>query len=233
MATVYLAEDVKHHRRLAAMLLCWIGLTAVPLIPALGQEVGQAADAAGSSMGFVHEVWTTQDGLPVNSINAILQSRDGYIWAATFDGLVRFDGVRFTVYHTGNTDDLPSNRIVDLAEGQDGSLWMVTEQRHLVRFRDETFTHFGPDRGVPADVHKIHVAADGVWVGVTNGLGFIQDEHFVPVAVDVITEPIVAIAGNGDELVVASAGRTVYRYDGDAASVIIVSALYCSALRIS
>ncbi len=221
MATVYLAEDVKHHRRLAAMLLCWIWLTAVPLIPALGQEVGQAADAAGSSMGFVHEVWTTQDGLPVNSINAILQSRDGYIWAATFDGLVRFDGVRFTVYHTGNTDDLPSNRIVDLAEGQDGSLWMVTEQRHLVRFRDETFTHFGPDRGVPADVHKIHVAADGVWVGVTNGLGFIQDERFVPVAVDVITEPIVAIAGNGDELVVASAGRTVYRYDGDAASVIM------------
>ncbi len=39
-------------------------------------------------MGLVHEVWTTQDGLPVNSINALLQSRDGYIWAATFDGLV-------------------------------------------------------------------------------------------------------------------------------------------------
>jgi signal transduction histidine kinase/ligand-binding sensor domain-containing protein/DNA-binding response OmpR family regulator len=171
---------------------------------------------------FVHEVWTVQDGLPVNSINGLLQSRDGYLWAATFDGLVRFDGVRFTVYHTGNTEELPSNRIVGLTEGSDGSLWLVTEQRHLVRYHDGTFTHFGPERGVPADVHKIHVAANGVvWVGAANGLGFIQDDRVVPVAEDVITSPIVAIASHEDELVVASAGRTVYRYDGDSASVIL------------
>ncbi len=81
------------------MLLCLVGFMAAPLVLVQGQEAGQPADFAGPSMGFVHEVWTTQDGLPVNSINALLQSRDGYIWAATFDGLVRFDGVRFTVYH--------------------------------------------------------------------------------------------------------------------------------------
>src|SRR5947208_5626417 len=40
----------------------------------------------------------TDDGLPQNAVNAILQTRDGYLWLATFDGLVRFDGLEFTVF---------------------------------------------------------------------------------------------------------------------------------------
>jgi len=44
-----------------------------------------------TSPTFVHESWTVRDGLPVNSVNAVLQGRDGYIWVATFDGLARFD----------------------------------------------------------------------------------------------------------------------------------------------
>src|SRR4051794_36462635 len=59
---------------------------------------------------WVHESWTVKDGLPVNSINAILQDRTGYIWIATFDGLVRFDGVRFTVFNSVSSAELPSNR---------------------------------------------------------------------------------------------------------------------------
>ena len=55
-----------------------------------------------------------KDGVPVNSINAIIQDRIGYIWAATFDGLVRFDGLRFTVFNSANSEQLPSNRIVQL-----------------------------------------------------------------------------------------------------------------------
>jgi ligand-binding sensor domain-containing protein len=52
---------------------------------------------------WVHESWTVKDGLPVNSINSLLQDRAGYIWAATFDGLVRFDGIRFTVFNSANS----------------------------------------------------------------------------------------------------------------------------------
>jgi len=93
----------------------------------------------------VHESWTVKDGLPVNSINAVLQDRTGYIWAATYDGLVRFDGVRFTVFNSANTEGLPSNRIVKLREARDGSLWLATEQGHVVRFRDG---RFNTDQGV-------------------------------------------------------------------------------------
>ncbi len=120
------------------------------LAAALGFAPGAASQTPGSRQPgaegadpYVHEVWTVQDGLPVNAILHVLHGRNGYLWLATWDGLVRFDGVRFTVFSTGNSDGLPSNRIVDLIEGAEGSLWLRTEQNHLVRFREGEFTHFG------------------------------------------------------------------------------------------
>jgi hypothetical protein len=78
---------------------------------------------------FVHEVWTVVDGLPVNSVTNVLQGRDGYLWLATWDGLFRFDGFRFTVFNTGNSVGLPSNRIVELVQDADGSLSELREWR--------------------------------------------------------------------------------------------------------
>src|ERR1044071_7283212 len=51
---------------------------------------------------FVHDVWQTDQGLPQNSVVSIVQTRDGYIWLATQEGLVRFDGVRFTIFDKRN-----------------------------------------------------------------------------------------------------------------------------------
>jgi ligand-binding sensor domain-containing protein len=47
---------------------------------------------------YVHDVWTTNDGLPQDSINAIAQTPDGYLWLATQEGLARFDGMTFTTF---------------------------------------------------------------------------------------------------------------------------------------
>lgn len=52
---------------------------------------------ASVSAQYRFDSWTTDNGLPQGSINSILQTRDGYIWLATFGGLVRFDGLRFQV----------------------------------------------------------------------------------------------------------------------------------------
>src|SRR5215468_1340356 len=96
------------------------------------QSSGAPAPASTSGdRSWVHESWTVKDGLPVNSINAIIQDRTGYIWAATFDGLVRFDGVRFTVFNSANSEGLPSNRIIGLNASTDGTLWLSTEQGHI------------------------------------------------------------------------------------------------------
>jgi ligand-binding sensor domain-containing protein len=56
------------------------------------------------------ESWTADDGLPQNSVRSITQTRDGYLWLTTFDGLVRFDGVRFAVFDKSNTKGLSTNR---------------------------------------------------------------------------------------------------------------------------
>jgi ligand-binding sensor domain-containing protein/signal transduction histidine kinase len=68
--------------------------------------------------------WGTEAGLPQNTVNAITQTRDGYLWLGTDDGLARFDGVRFKVF--GFKNGLPSVSITSLLEDQQGTLWIGT-----------------------------------------------------------------------------------------------------------
>lgn len=63
-------------------------------------------------------------GLPQNSVNAICQTRDRYLWVATFGGLARFDGAQFTVFKHGNTPEFPRNWVTALHEDRAGRLWI-------------------------------------------------------------------------------------------------------------
>src|SRR5450755_4617224 len=55
---------------------------------------------------YRHDVWDQAAGLPTSSINAIVQSRDGYLWMGTAEGLYRFDGARFTRFDRRNVPEL-------------------------------------------------------------------------------------------------------------------------------
>ena len=167
-----------------------VGLVAALVVgdaprPAVAQA--RAANAAGAARPdapetFVHESWTVKDGLPVNAITGLLQSRDGYIWISTFDGLVRFDGVRFTVFNSANSEGLPTNRIGRFLEARDGALWLLTEQLQLVRFKDGTFTHVGPSRGLSERVFAFVPDSSGtLWIGTERGVGRLVGDRFVPV----------------------------------------------------
>src|SRR5262249_42209700 len=81
------------------------------------------------------DVWTTDSGLPHNTVRSILQSRDGYLWVGTADGLARFDGVRFTVFNKANSPGFPNNRIMTLCEAYDGALWIGFEDGSLARYQ--------------------------------------------------------------------------------------------------
>jgi len=112
---------------------------------AQGQPISAPALATrAEAMPYVQEQWTVVDGLPVNNLNDVVQTRDGYLWIATWDGLVRFDGVRFTTFNVGNTQGLRSNRIFDLYVGRDGALWgFQVEPKSLFRLKDGRFTSSG------------------------------------------------------------------------------------------
>ena len=62
------------------------------------------------------------DGLPQSSVTALVQTRDGYLWFTTIDGLVCFDGLRFTVFDRSNTPAITSNRFLSLHEDADGTI---------------------------------------------------------------------------------------------------------------
>ncbi len=111
--------------------------------------------------GFVHEVFTAGDGLPVAGIAQTLQTRDGFLWVATFNGLARFDGARFEVFDSERVPALGSNRIYNLAEAPDGALWLRTEQGHLVRYADGVFTACAAPRGGRADCSLRQAGAPG------------------------------------------------------------------------
>ena len=86
------------------------------------------------------EIWTTENGLPQNSITAILQAKDGYIWFGTFGGLVRFDGIKFKIFNTINAPAIKSNRITALYEDKNGTLWIGSQSGNLISYKDEIFT---------------------------------------------------------------------------------------------
>jgi ligand-binding sensor domain-containing protein len=79
--------------------------------------------AASASAQYRFDTWTTDNGLPQNGVRAITQTPDGYLWFTTFDGLVRFDGIRFTTFGTGNTKGIINNRFTGLYSDKDGALY--------------------------------------------------------------------------------------------------------------
>ena len=82
---------------------------------------------------YHHENWQTEQGLPQNSVPCIRQTRDGYLWLGTREGLARFDGVRFTIFDRRTTPSLLHNQIRHLLEDRAGNLWISTPAA-LVRY---------------------------------------------------------------------------------------------------
>ena len=183
------------------------------------QNSRSAANGTNSgASSWVHESWTVKDGLPVNSINEIIQDRTGYIWAATFDGLVRFDGLRFTVFNSANSDELPSNRIIALREGRDGALWLTTEQGHVVRFRDARFTNIAFENSAARQgVAKLLVdSAGAVWVGTEKGLWTVQRDTLVRVGPETLNARVSALVQRRDGSVwVGTNGVGIFRVASD------------------
>jgi signal transduction histidine kinase/ligand-binding sensor domain-containing protein len=149
----------------------WIVVCAVLL-------VSIRAEIAESQSRF--ESWTTENGLPQNSVNDILQTRDGYLWLATFGGLVRFDGVRFVVFDR-SVAGIDNQRVFALHEDRTGTLWAGAENGMVIRYRRGVFTTFTQEDGLPPGVvHRIEEAEDGaLWINAVGGIARFDGERFV------------------------------------------------------
>src|SRR5579864_8790017 len=120
---------------------------------------------------YVHDVWQTADGLPQNSVQAIAQTPDGYLWIATQEGLVRFDGIRFQVFDRNSNPELGNNDIRALRVTHDGSLWAGTLLGDLVRLKNGKFTSYTANHelGENAISAIYEDRRTDLWIGTRGG----------------------------------------------------------------
>lgn len=146
-----------------------------------------ACGASSTAMGrYRFDILNTDNGLPQNSVHSILQTRDGYLWFTTLDGLVRYDGVRCTVFNRASTRGINSNRFLSLYEDRDGALWIGTEDGGLTRYRDGKFHTYTTADGLPhALVITVRRTPEGALLAMTaGGLARMQGERFEVVSTD-------------------------------------------------
>lgn len=127
-------------------LFCWLALPTLSL------------SATERPQQFIIRTWTTENGAPTNRINDLTTSADGFLWLATYEGLVRFDGHQFQVYNHQNHPALLGG-LLNVFESQPGTLWMLSTSGFLIRLQGGIFTAWGPDDGFPSDA-GLNLCAD-------------------------------------------------------------------------
>jgi PAS domain S-box-containing protein len=139
-----------------------------------------AVDPQKAITQYAHYVWRAEDGLSQKDILSITQTRDGYLWLATLEGLLRFDGVRFTVFDKTNTSELRQSYIWTLFQDRAGSLWIGTYGGGLTRYHEGKFTTYTTAEGLAHNmVRAISEGRDGsLWIGTNSGLSRFKDGKF-------------------------------------------------------
>src|SRR5512134_2986118 len=126
----------------------------VPLLLALLAPC-RAADALDPDRlptQYARTFWRAPESLPHDNVSAIVQTRDGYLWVGTVEGLARFDGVRSVVFNKANTPQIRNNWIRALLEDREGRLWIGTFGGGLVCLEGGQFVAYDAAQGLPADV---------------------------------------------------------------------------------
>lgn len=156
----------------AAVLFCLLLLT--------GEFPASSLDPRKQITQYVCNLWDLENGLPQMTIYTILQTRDGYLWFGTQEGLVRFDGVRFTVFDKKNTAALRSSFIITLCEDRKGRLWIGTFGGGISCIDNHRFISYSSREGLSHNfIWHICEDSNGVlWVGSGEGLFRKKNDSF-------------------------------------------------------
>ena len=200
-----------------------------------GQETAGQETAAQETGGpsYTHRHWTTEEGLPVGTIRDLAQGPQGYLWAATYAGLVRFDGREFETM-TAAGSGLPNNRLRRLQRGPSGDLWIRTAGEQVVRVdprrRAVVATYGKGAGGIEAPINALTIADSTLWLRTHRMLhrasrGDVQ-RRVVPwrAALPDTMNAIAAQSGAGGALWVGTGNRGLWRVQGESAERVAVRA---------
>ena len=139
------------------------------VLAACAADITRAVEPATPLANYGRQSWAMESGLPQNTVQALAQTRDGFVWAGTEAGLVRFDGVSFTVFDRNSTPALPGNDVRCLLETADGALWIGTSEG-MARWKDGAVMLFSTREGLPANgIRALTQDSDGALLAWTDG----------------------------------------------------------------
>ncbi len=179
----------------------------------------QAASIAEREKGgppFEFQSWHREQGLPRESVYALAQSRQGYLWLGTDGGIARFDGVHFVSF--GLREGLPAGTVRSLLEDRGGTLWIGIADNGLARLQDGKITTLTQQEGLPANAITA-LAEDGsgrLWIGTTGGLAFFQDGRIHPINPEFKDKSITALFEDRSGILwIGVKGVGIYQHSGD------------------
>src|SRR5689334_13838117 len=124
-------NNLKFSKRATRVLAAGLAILIGPL----------SARAATAPHAATYDVWPIEDSSAPNAVTSMIQTRDGYLWIGTYQGLMRYDGVRFTLFDTAHTRGLHNNRITALYQDRQDTLWIGHETGQMTQLQDG---HFQP-----------------------------------------------------------------------------------------
>ena len=176
----------------AACIGVLLGL--LSLQSSFGQNPPAGPDGEQSLTQLVHDVWRIEDGLPQNSVRAIEQTRDGYLWLGTEEGLSRYNGISFKTFDKRSVSAFRDNQSIRaLMEDSHGTLWIGTMGGGLVTYREGEFHSIGLEEGFAGTVVGAFVeGTDGeVYIGTSDaGLYVYRNQAFSKVTLVDSTESV-------------------------------------------
>ncbi len=120
---------------------------------------------------YFSESWSTIHGLPHNTINAIAQTPDGYLWFGTWEGVARFNGRRFDIFERSSTTGLPDSGIRGLSVADNGDLLVAGSRGGIARVSGQHWQSY-PALGVL--INKVLVdSKERLWLA-TEGEGVVM-----------------------------------------------------------
>jgi signal transduction histidine kinase/ligand-binding sensor domain-containing protein len=152
----------------------------------LAGVVSSAALEPSTALGnYGRQAWGLENGLPQNTVQALAQTKDGFVWLGTEAGLVRFDGNSFQVFDKNTLPGqggpaLPGNDVRCLLAAKDGALWVGTSEG-LARWKDGVVAAFTTKQGLPGNnVERILETGEGeLWANTDQGMARFSLDHFV------------------------------------------------------
>jgi len=158
-----------------------LGISIIAVAALLGSTAaGLALEPSIPLASYGRQAWGMENGLPQNTVQALAQTRDGFVWLGTEVGLVRFDGVGFQVFDRNSSPALPGNDVRCLIAAKDGALWIGTSDG-LARWKDGAVVAYTTQQGLPGNriLFLEQDDAGSLWPWTDQGLAKQSGDRFI------------------------------------------------------